>query len=274
MLNLLFDSLQLQTCHDFIWLVVDDGSTDGTKDYLMSLAPRASFQIEYHFQPNQGKHVAHNFGVKLCNTPFIVCVDSDDTLIETAVEDLLKYIGGNRAIDERQVAGILAWKGYSKERKIGERPDTTSPSSLRDLYQLHHLTGDTLLVFKTEVIAQFPFPVVKGENFMRESLSYNQIDNQFVYLIMDKILYIADYYDDGLSKNATALEHQCPVGAAMFRWDEYINSNQLIPRVRNLIAYIYFNGLAGKSNESKERLGWKFYLFCIPARISKYHYKI
>lgn len=92
----LYKSLQEQTCKDFEWLVVDDGSTDNTsKLFEQWQAEENSFPIRYFKQPNGGKHRAINRGVKEAKGELFFIVDSDDTLSSNAIrivfEQYLKY---------------------------------------------------------------------------------------------------------------------------------------------------------------------------------------
>lgn len=258
----LYKSLVMQTITDFIWMIVDDGSSDNIDDIIESFIKESNLNIKYYKQKNQGKHVAHNFAVKHCNTDFFVCVDSDDTLLPYAVEDILKYIDVNRVnLNDNSICGILAYRGYSDKNKIGEYPNDLSPSSLNELYYYKGMSGDTLLVFKTNVIKEFPFPVFKNENFLRESISYDLIDISYKYLILNKILLICEYYDDGLTKNASKLEINSPLGAALFRYHEAKKSITKKSKIRNYIAYVFFSRLGHNIKECRNHLGLLFPIY-------------
>ena len=78
----LFESLTHQTDFDFEWLVIDDGSTDGTSDlFAGNTFLSAPFPIRYYRQENGGKHCALNAGVKQAKGDFIFIADSDDWLL-------------------------------------------------------------------------------------------------------------------------------------------------------------------------------------------------
>ena len=99
LLKRVYDSLLRQREKNFSWLIVDDGSTDNTKEVVEEWLREGRINIQYEYQENGGKMRAHNQGVNLCNTELFLCLDSDDFLTEDAVEIILscyeKKIKGN-----------------------------------------------------------------------------------------------------------------------------------------------------------------------------------
>ena len=57
-LRSLYESLKEQTVRDFEWLIVDDGSTDSTKEIIETFIEKSDFIIRYIYKPNGGKHTA------------------------------------------------------------------------------------------------------------------------------------------------------------------------------------------------------------------------
>src|SRR5690606_35774747 len=78
----LYESLCRQTSKDFLWLVIDDGSVDNTKEIVQSWIKENIIQIEYHFKENGGMHTGHNMAIKNIKTELCMCVDSDDYLLD------------------------------------------------------------------------------------------------------------------------------------------------------------------------------------------------
>ena len=69
------ESVLNQTCQDFEIIVVDDGSTDNTKEVLMPFMGR----IRYIYEDNRGISGARNRGIRESKGTYIAFLDSDDT---------------------------------------------------------------------------------------------------------------------------------------------------------------------------------------------------
>ena len=90
-LHLCYESLKRQTSKDFVWLIVDDGSTDNTKEVVENWISENEVSIRYHYQDNQGMHGAHNTAYELIDTELNVCIDSDDYMPDDAVEKIVLF---------------------------------------------------------------------------------------------------------------------------------------------------------------------------------------
>ncbi len=55
-----YESLKSQTNQSFKWLIIDDGSSDDTKELVSQWMAEGLLDITYHYQENQGMHGAHN----------------------------------------------------------------------------------------------------------------------------------------------------------------------------------------------------------------------
>ena len=87
-----YDSLKVQTCKDFEWIVVDDGSSDNTKEVVEGyIAENNDFDITYYYQENQGKHMATNKAVQMARGDLFITLDSDDGCKPNAIERLLSF---------------------------------------------------------------------------------------------------------------------------------------------------------------------------------------
>lgn len=210
-----YESLCSQTNLDFEWLIVDDGSTDDTEDLVNSWKKDNKISIIYIKQLNGGKHVAHNTAVKYCKTNIFVCVDSDDYLTDDAIEII--YNNWEKIKNHESMAGIVALKGFSKAHVVGTRmPIGLKKSSLFDLYDKHKFKGDTILIFKTKILKEHLFPTFKDERFVTEATVYDRISQNYEMLLVDKILYLCEYLNDGYSNNLIKVHRNNPKGYMYF----------------------------------------------------------
>lgn len=199
-LKRLYKSLTKQTNKNFIWLIVDDGSTDDSKKHVREWINSKEIEIKYIFQKNKGKQFAHNLAVEKCETEFFICVDSDDYLTNDAVEIMYS----NKFRFNKNVAGLVFLRGVGEDKPIGTYFDDDMLDhaiSLTSLYEEYHFKGDTALLFKTDVIKQFHFELFNNEKFIGEDYLYRQIEQKYVIRPVNEIFYITEYQEDGYTKN-------------------------------------------------------------------------
>ena len=82
-----YESLLGQDCRDFIWLIIDDGSSDNTAELVKKWQQEdPGFEIRYIYKENGGMHTAHNTAYENIDTELNICIDSDDQMAQGAVE--------------------------------------------------------------------------------------------------------------------------------------------------------------------------------------------
>ena len=242
-LERLYKSLLDQTNHDFLWLVVDDGSTDDTKELIRSFQKEGKLDIRYHSQENGGKMRAHNTGVRLADTPLFVCLDSDDHFTKTAVDDILTLWTGK---EEERIAGIVAHKGSDEEHILyGSEFPLKGRSGLKGLYEAG-FKGETTLVFRTELIKSFPFPEIEGEKYVPEDVVYDRIDEGHDYLILDKILTVCELVSEGLTDRVEDLREKNPTGWFIYYYQRALAGRGLLG-MKYAAHYLRFKGRVDKS---------------------------
>lgn len=207
----LYESLCKQTNHDFVWLLVDDGSTDNTRDLVDHWRKEGKINVEYHYQPNQGKSMAHNEGVRLTRTPLFTCVDSDDTLTPNAVDVIADAW---KRMDIKHNTGLLLLRKFYSSDGINTTviPEGLKEATLYDAYNVYGLRGDTMLVFRSEVIKKIEFPQFPGEKFVPESYLYDLIDSKGTLRMIRESVYECEYLEDGYTCNMARLLKRNPQG--------------------------------------------------------------
>lgn len=207
LLTRLYESLKSQTCTDFTWLIVDDGSTDDTALFVETWQQEGILPIRYVRVENGGKMRAHNRGVELCDTELFLCVDSDDWLVKQAVEIIYAQAAH---LEDTKVVGIVAHKGKNENEPLYDVPFPKSgTSTLYGLY-LNGFRGETTLVFKTAVLKQYPFPEIDGEKYVPEDYIYDKIDTKYVLYILPQILTVCELVSDGYTDSLKRLKTDNP----------------------------------------------------------------
>lgn len=207
-LERLYESLLRQTDQRFCWLIVDDGSTDNTEELVHKWQEQKKIEIVYFKQPNQGKAMAHNRGVELTKTELFTCVDSDDYLTDDAVFEILN--AWDRLPED--CVGILGYIEREREGVLTKcRNDKVCKGTLRYLYD-HGLSGDTILIFKSDIIKKYMFPKFEGEKFIPEAYLYDLLDQEGKLLLMRRAIYVCEYLPDGYTANMARLLYNNPQG--------------------------------------------------------------
>lgn len=218
----LYKSLQRQTFTDFEWLVVDDGSKDNTEE-LFDVWKKGdnNFNIRYYKKENGGKHRAINYALKIIKSPYVFIVDSDDILTNDAILTINSWID---TIDDENIAAVSGLKGYNLNQPIGDI-SFFSGNNYIDVSNLErdklNMNFDMAEVYKTSILKKYPFPEYDGENFITEGIVWDRIAHDgYQIRWFNKIIYICDYLDDGLTKSGRKILIDNPKGYA-----QYVNQN-------------------------------------------------
>lgn len=212
-----YESLKNQSCKDFIWLVVDDGSSDNTADLVKQWQiEENSFKIEYIYKENGGMHTAHNTAYENIKTELNVCVDSDDCMPFDAVESILiKWI----EVKDKGYAGIIA---LDDNMETGEIIGTGFAPGLEDTtlcgFYASGGKGDKKLIYVTDIINKYPpYPVFEGEKYVALAYKYRLIDQDYKLAVLDKVVCNVEYQNNGSSATMFKQYLKYPKGFAFWR---------------------------------------------------------
>nr|WP_299343593.1 glycosyltransferase family A protein [Allomuricauda sp.] len=235
-----YESLVAQTNKDFCWLIIDDGSSDNTEVLVQSWIEESKIEIIYHYQENQGMHGAHNTAYQLAETELNVCIDSDDFMPDDAVENILTFWNAQPQEVKKTVGGIIGLDAFKDGKVIGNRfPDDLKKSTLETIHNVHHITGDKKLVYRTEIVKKYPsYPIFKEERFVPLGTLYLMIDKDYEILCLNKVLCIVEYMPDGSSRNMMKQYYRHPRGFQHARIVNMKYSNHLKVRLKNAIHYV------------------------------------
>ena len=242
-----YKALQRQTCHDFIWLIIDDGSTDSTQEIVAKWQQADNpFEIRYVYKANGGLHTGYNAAIERLDTELAVCIDSDDYLTDTAIERILQFWDeqGNNS-----VAGIVALDGLEDGTMIGDPLPACRQINLIDLllgkYKIKN--GDRKLIIRSslyqEVAPQKTFP---GEKNFNPHYMHLQISKNHDFLVLNEVLCIVEYQPNGMTNSIIKQYYNSPRSFAETRrlYLSFENAGLLF-RFRQCIHYVSSSILAG-----------------------------
>ncbi len=213
-LGKLYNSIlnNLQCDIEIEWLIMDDGSTDGTEEYIQKFKEEKKICIKYYKQENQGKMKAINNLVPYADSDFLVECDSDDYFTENA----FKTIKNNCILKEKIYAYVFL-KSNEKNEIIGnEFKSNNFKSKMFDLYYKQGINGDKALVYNTKIRKQYKYKIEEGENFSTEARLHHEIDEKYDVLCFNEIVMICKYQEDGYSKNIKNIFKKNPNGYFKF----------------------------------------------------------
>lgn len=267
LLKKLYESLKKQTYKNFEWLIVDDGSTDGTKESVEKFLAENKLDIKYYYKENGGKQRAYNFGVEKARGELFICLDSDDEYVENGLNTILKYWEKIYKSNKIDIAGMGYLSIYSSGEVIGtEFPINEMIETQFDIYTKYKVKGDKGLMFKTEVLKKYPFPVYDGEKFITEAVVYNRISEKYKMIYINEKIEIKEYQEDGLTSRYNNLLLKNPKGQALYHNERNRHNMNFKEKFLNNAVYYKFCRKAGYKfskiwNESEAK---SFLLIALP----------
>ena len=211
----LYKSLQKQTCKDFEWLIIDDGSSDNTQELVQSwIESDDNFPVRYYKKANAGKCSAINYGLDYANGELFVVIDSDDFLTEDAIKKIIEL---EMTINNKnRFCGVA----FNLGTDINITPNNIFKGEYKDATLLDRYTslnGEKAYAFYTEVHKKYRYPLFDDEKFMTEAVVWNRIANDgYLMRFSNEIICIYKYREDGLTNAGTALFVNNPKGYGLW----------------------------------------------------------
>lgn len=236
-------SLKNQTSKNFQWLIVDDGSTDDTRTVIEEIKSNENeFLIDYVYKKNGGKHTALNASHTYIKGKYVVILDSDDKLIDAAVETILKE--WKKYDDNDSVGQVIFLKGYAENDPICYVENENVVVDTLTEPRLGKTGRDCCDSYRTSLFVKHPFPEFEGEKFIGEGSAFFFIELESKGVYVNKVIYICSYREDGLTKAGKKMRIQNPLGG-MYNSRVYMNKRlPLKTRVKKGMLYNCYSKFA------------------------------
>lgn len=247
LLHNLYESLKKQTCTDFEWLIVDDGSSDNTEELVTSwLNKPANFPVRYYKKNNGGKCSAINYALELAIGELFLVIDSDDILTPDAIQKVIEL---ESAIDNKSAFCGVAFNLGTEENVT---PNKIFNEKYKDASLLERYTefdGERAFAFYTEVHKKYKYPIFENEKFITEAVVWNRIAGDgYLMRFSNDIICIYEYLDDGLTKAGNSLFVNNPHGYGLWLKEKDIFLKKSLPD-RLKTYYTFTCELQGRYND-------------------------
>lgn len=259
----LYDSLQAQTFRGFEWVIVDNGSTDGTDALVHSWTSAGEIEISYLPQPDCGKHGAVNRGAIEARGEYITIVDSDNWLLPDSLERLVRHWNEIPASARSEFSGVVGLCSFEDGTVVGDvYPENPLDCDSVELTYIHGVTGDKHGLLRTDVLRefQFPFPECK---LVTEAIVWNRMALEYRERHVNEVVLVMEYLPDGLSARALELLIASSPATRQFHLEETRLPHRIpiARRLRSYANYVRFSIHAGvalrdQARDAPSKVAW------------------
>ena len=228
-LGRVYNSLVNQTCKKFEWLIVDDGSTDNTRELVERWQNEKKIAIEYCYRKNGGKQSAMRLAYEVVRTKYIIEIDSDDELkpeaVETFKDEWQKIIAEGKESEFGDIAALTYFSNGKLNGNFSFPVDKYFIDSNWHEMVLKYKNNNEHIVcwqsIKLKECADIPneFWLSDKVNYLGESLFWARLGKKYKTRYINKCLRI--YYCDG--------------GESLLR-----NKNETLQLYNNIVTTKYF----------------------------------
>lgn len=197
-----YDSLKSQTYQEFEWVIVDDGSSDNTKEVIdQFIAQKPFFEIRYFYQTNQGKHIATNRAVQEAKGDFFITLDSDDGCKSQALEHFLQIWDTIPKKEYEKYKGVSCrcCTPETPDKIIGTHlPQKSLDSNDFELRYRYKVKGELWGMTRRKVMLENLYPAIEGLHYYPEGVYWGNIGLNYTTRYFDEPLRY--YYVEGTVK--------------------------------------------------------------------------
>ena len=248
-----FESLKAQTKKAFIGLVVDDGSTDDTEKIMKEfIKSDCGFEIRYYKKNNGGRHTALNYSYRYIDTEYVLNLDSDDALLENAVEVIVNKINELKELGIDDKYWQISFRNY--DSKTGKIVGDLYPNNINTLSGVKQrkeflkVKGEKHNCRKAEVLKKYPFPEYEGLKFIPENIVWDVINREYDTYCTNDVISL--YYQDSADSLSSGGMHSESNHISIYYYHMFVFNNLMDeffynPLVRRCVVTIPRHAILG-----------------------------
>ena len=247
------------------WIIVDDGSTDNTKNIVQSFIDENKVIIKYLYQKNNGKMSAINEAVKMATGDLIVDCDSDDCFTNNSFEIIEKNV--KKLLQNKELYGLVFLKSEENGKISGkEFSQKEHITSMFDLYFKEDIGGEKIIVYNSKIRKQYSHQLEHNEKFITEARMYHKMDEKYKLLAINEVIEQGSYIEDGYTKNINKTFKESPYGYYMY-FKELLQKDmrgvifsKRLYAIKHYILFSYLTKNKFNANLIKDRLNKFLYI--------------
>ena len=212
----LYDSIKENLNSDLIpeWIIIDDGSSDNTKEIVNSFIKKGEFEIKYIYQANKGKMEAINKGVIIATGELIVDCDSDDYFTTNSFKIIKE--NASKILKSENYYGLVFLRKEENGNISGKELKIKDTTTMFDLYFKYDIQGEKVIVYNSSIRKKFKHELEKNEKFITEARMYHKMDEKYKIIPINEAIEQGSYRYDGYTKNIKKIFKENPFGYYMY----------------------------------------------------------
>lgn len=233
-----YEALKRQTSDDFLWMIIDDGSTDNTEEVAKEwLKEDNKFEIQYIKKENGGLHTGYNTAIANADTELMMCIDSDDFPPDDCVQKVVAFWEKNK---DEKYAGIIGLDFDLEGNRLGDKLPEQKSVSLVDMaigkYKIKK--ADRKLVIRTDLYKEVaPMPSFPGEKNFNPHYMHLKIGMKREFLVLNECLCCVEYQPQGMSAGIYKQYYNSPNSFAEIRLLDLSLPGSLLYKYKKSIHY-------------------------------------
>ncbi len=247
------------------WIIVDDGSTDDTKNIVQGFIDENKVIIKYLYQKNNGKMSAINEAVKMATGDLIIDCDSDDCFTNNSFEIIEK--NSEKLLQNEELYGLVFLKSEENGKISGkEFSQKEHITTMFDLYFKEDIGGEKIIVYNSKIRKQYSHRLEHDEKFITEARMYHKMDEKYKLLAINEVIEQGSYIEDGYTKNINKTFKESPYGYYMY-FKELLQKDmrrvmfsKRLYAIKHYILFSYLTKNKFNANLIKDRLNKFLYI--------------